>query len=86
MGNQGTEETPGWNLTYSFVKRLLISVLYGDLFERVLYRVRPYEAVPGSANALYDKWLEVARHNIKTGSYFEFNRNMKRIIKLSEKF
>ena len=81
MGNQGTEETPGWNLTYSFVKRLLISVLYGDLFERVLYRVRPYEAVPGSANALYDKWLEVARHNIKTGSYFEFNRNMKRIIK-----
>lgn len=81
MGNQGTEETPGWNLAYSFVKRLLISVLYGDLFERVLYRVRPYEAVPGSANALYDKWLEVARHNIKTGSYFEFNRNMKRIIK-----
>ncbi|VUX16719.1 2-hydroxyglutaryl-CoA dehydratase, D-component [Streptococcus pasteurianus] len=26
MGNQGTEETPGWSLTYSFVKRLLISV------------------------------------------------------------
>ncbi len=81
MGNQGTEETPGWNLTLPFVKRLLISVLYGDLFERVLYRVRPYEAVPGSANALYDKWLSTAKHNIKTGSYFEFNRNMKRIIK-----
>ena len=52
MGNQGTEETPGWSLTLPFVKRLLISVLYGDLFERFLYRVRPYEAVPGSANAL----------------------------------
>ena len=24
MGNQGTEETPGWKLNYSFVKRLLI--------------------------------------------------------------
>ncbi|WP_257235520.1 acyl-CoA dehydratase activase-related protein [Streptococcus macedonicus] len=81
MGNQGTEETPGWSLTYSFVKRLLISVLYGDLFERVLYRVRPYEAVPGSANALYDKWLEIARKNVRSGSYFEFNHNMKRIIK-----
>ena len=81
MGNQGTEETPGFTLNYSFVKRLLISVLYGDLFERVLYRVRPYEAVPGSANALYEKWLVAAKHNIKTGSYFEFNRNMKRIIK-----
>ena len=81
MGNQGTEETPGFTLNYSFVKRLLISVLYGDLFERVLYRVRPYEAVPGSANALYEKWVVAAKHNIKTGSYFEFNRNMKRIIK-----
>ena len=81
MGNQGTEETPGWSLNYSFVKRLLISVLYGDLFERVLYRVRPYEAEQGSANALYEKWLEKARKNIKSGSYFEFNRNMKRIIR-----
>ncbi len=81
MGNQGTEETPGWNITLPFVKRLLISVLYGDLFERVLYRVRPYEAVPGSANALYEKWLSSAKKNIKSGSYFEFNRNMKRIIK-----
>lgn len=81
MGNQGTEETPGWNITLPFVKRLLISVLYGDLFERVLYRVRPYEAVPGSANALYHKWLEIARKNVKSGSYFEFNHNMKQIIK-----
>nr|WP_307770186.1 acyl-CoA dehydratase activase-related protein [Streptococcus sp. 'caviae'] len=81
MGNQGTEETPGWNITLPFVKRLLIAVLYGDLFERVLYRVRPYEKVAGSANALYDKWLSTARKNIKSGSYFEFNRNMKRIIR-----
>lgn len=81
MGNQGTEETPGWNITLPFVKRLLIAVLYGDLFERVLYRVRPYEKVYGSANALYDKWLSTAKKNIKSGSYFEFNRNMKRIIK-----
>ena len=85
MGNQGTEETPGWKLNYSFVKRLLISVLYGDLFERLLYRVRPYESVKGSANTLYDKWLEIARKNVKSGSYFEFNRNMKRIIREFDK-
>ena len=81
MGNQGTEETPGWNITLPFVKRLLIAVLYGDLFERVLYRVRPYEVLSGSTNALYDKWLSAAKKNIKSGSYFEFNRNMKRIIR-----
>ena len=31
-------------------------IVYGDLFMRCVYRVRPYERVPGSANALHDKW------------------------------
>ena len=32
------------------------AVVYGDIFMRVLYATRPYEAVPGSANALHEKW------------------------------
>ncbi len=81
MGNKGVEDTPGFQLSFPFIKRLFIAVMYGDLFERVLYRVRPYEAVPGSANALYEKWLALASENVKSGSYFAFNRNMKRIIR-----
>ena len=27
---------------------------------RVLYRVRPYEKVKGSANALYKRWNDIA--------------------------
>ena len=30
--------------------------MYGDLLMRCLYRVRPYELAPGSANALHEKW------------------------------
>ena len=33
--------------------------VYGDLFMRCVYRVRPYEAVPGSANALHAKWQAI---------------------------
>ena len=33
---------------------------------RVLYATRPYEAVPGSANALYEEWL---RHDPVIISY-----------------
>ena len=36
--------------------RLCRAVVYGDIFMRVLYATRPYEKVPGSANALHEKW------------------------------
>ena len=32
--------------------------MFGDIFLRAVYRMRPYEAVPGSANALHEKWKE----------------------------
>lgn len=42
MGNQGTEK--GFKFTVPLLTRFMIAVLYGDLFERVVYRTRPYEA------------------------------------------
>lgn len=79
MGNQGTEK--GFKFTVPLLTRFMIAVLYGDLFERVVYRTRPYEAEKGSVNALHAKWLEKAQHNVKSASIFEFNKNMKQIIK-----
>ena len=35
---------------------VVLGVVYGDLLMRCLYRVRPYERVPGSANALHAMW------------------------------
>ena len=37
---------------------LLYNRSMGDLFMRVLYRVRPYEKEKGSANRLYQSWVE----------------------------
>ena len=42
--------------------------MYGDIFMRVLYRVRPYEVIPGSANDLYQSWVERCQENVKNGS------------------
>jgi predicted nucleotide-binding protein (sugar kinase/HSP70/actin superfamily) len=81
MGNQGTEKTEGFKFTAPMLTRFMIAVLYGDLFERVVYRTRPYEAEKGSVNDLHDKWLNIAAHNVKSASIFEFNRNMKKIIR-----
>ncbi len=52
----GIEKNPGFKVSLSMLKSLVDAVLYGDLFMRCLYKVRPYEKTPGAANALYEKW------------------------------
>ena len=52
----GLEHNPGFKLTLPLIKRGLYALIFGDIFLRCLYRVRPYEAVPGSANELHEKW------------------------------
>jgi len=58
-----------------------MGVVYGDLFMRVLYKVRPYERIPGSANALHASWIERCNENIKAGNIFRFARNIKEIVR-----
>lgn len=52
----GLEKNPGFQLTPSLIQHGLYALEFGDIFMRCLYRMRPYEAVPGSANALHEKW------------------------------
>jgi predicted CoA-substrate-specific enzyme activase len=52
----GLEKNPGFQLSPKLIQHGLYALEFGDIFMRCLYRVRPYEAVPGSANALHEKW------------------------------
>jgi predicted CoA-substrate-specific enzyme activase len=52
----GLEDNPGFKISLPLIQRGLYSLIFGDIFMRCLYRTRPYEAVPGSANALHEKW------------------------------
>jgi len=52
------EKNPGFKFTPTLVQKGLYGLVFGDIFLRCLYRMRPYEAVPGSANALHEKWKE----------------------------
>ncbi len=52
----GLEKNPGFKLTLPVIQHGLYALEFGDIFMRCLYRTRPYEAVPGSANALHEKW------------------------------
>ncbi|HOV69671.1 MAG TPA: 2-hydroxyacyl-CoA dehydratase, partial [Clostridia bacterium] len=75
------EKNPGFRITPRLLHRLIMGVVYGDLFMRVLYKVRPYERIPGSANALHASWIERCNENIKAGNIFRFARNIKEIVR-----
>lgn len=81
MGNKGVESNPGFRFTLPMLKRVAVAFLYGDLFERVVYRTRPYETETGMIDDLHDKWLKQVEKNVRNGSLTLFNRNMKKIIK-----
>lgn len=55
------EKNPGFKVTPQILKAAVYCILYGDVMMQMLYRCRPYEAEPGAANALYEKYMAKAR-------------------------
>ncbi|WP_320956648.1 acyl-CoA dehydratase activase-related protein, partial [Enterocloster asparagiformis] len=79
----GMETNPGFTITLPLLTKAMQGVVYGDIFMRVLYATRPYEAEPGSANALHEKWKKrcVASLSKRSSSMMEFGRNIRGIIR-----
>ncbi|MCL2839645.1 MAG: 2-hydroxyacyl-CoA dehydratase [Defluviitaleaceae bacterium] len=77
---QGLEKNPGLQFTPTLMNRAMQSLIYGDLLSRVLYRTRPYEAVAGTANALYEHWNERCQKAVRTGKLGEFKQNIYEIV------
>lgn len=77
----GLEKNPGFKVTPKLLNKALMSICYGDVLMRVLYRVRPYEKVKDSANELYKKWTEKCKKTIREGGYKEFKDDILNIIR-----
>lgn len=54
----GLEKNPGFTLSPALLQHGMYALEFGDIFMRCLYATRPYEAVPGSADALHEKWKQ----------------------------
>lgn len=77
----GLEKNPGFKITFPMVDNLIMGVIYGDLLMRVLYRVRPYEKISGSANMIYEEWVDKCMKSLKNGGRREFKENIYKIVK-----
>ena len=79
----GIETNPGFHLNAKLMMRAAVGAEFGDIFMRCIYRMRPYEAVPGSVDALHRKWLEEVRKFVsaKSISLHRFNKMCRQIIR-----
>ena len=75
------EDNPGFSImNLDLGESAVMALLLGDLFMNVLYRTRPYEAEPGSANALYDRLMAEAKEHISGWSFKDFYRFCQRVV------
>ncbi|WP_010236751.1 2-hydroxyacyl-CoA dehydratase [Clostridium arbusti] len=78
---QGFESNPGFKYSLPMLNKCAIALVYGDLLMRVLYRVRPYEKIPGSANELYNKWVKKCKESTMSGNHKLFKKNVRNIVR-----
>ena len=84
----GMEKNSGFEYSASMLIRAMQAIIYGDLFMRMLYRIRPYELVPGTANALHEKWKKKCIADLTNGKYGtkQFKKNIKQMVKEFDEF
>ena len=78
----GIETNPGFKLSPKILLKVLYAALFGDIFMRCVYRMRPYELEPGSVEAVHQKWLKKCNEFIikKNPSFFKYKKMCKEMI------
>ena len=82
LNTRNLEPQSGFRLTFTLIRRLIKAAIYGDALQQCLYRTRPYEKSPGSAETLYRKWQDICcKSLIKGCSFHRFAQNISHLVK-----
>ncbi|MDE6943251.1 MAG: 2-hydroxyacyl-CoA dehydratase, partial [Lachnospiraceae bacterium] len=78
----GIESNPGFHLNAELFTRAAYSAIFGDIFMRCVYRMRPYEKEPGSVDRIHRKWVAKCRRFVsgKHMNYLTFRKMCRQII------
>lgn len=72
----GLEQHPGFEISTSFLKKVVRGGIYGDVLSRLFYRTRPYEIDKGQAKKTLDAQLKVCNQVIDDESQRTFKRTL----------
>lgn len=72
----GMEKNPGFKITIPLMEKLLKSVIYGDLLQKLLLKNRAYEVNKGESQKLYDKWMETCKSLVRKSNSKQFKKSI----------
>ncbi len=79
----GMEKNPGFSFTWPLIKKLVYSIVYGDLLMLLANQTRPYELAKGAADRMVDHWVSVLSEEYKQAKNVTYKRvkaNLDRIL------
>ena len=79
----GIETNSGFKIDLTLLTRLLYAALFGDIFMRCVYRMRPYELTKGSVEEVHQKWIVKCNEfiNKKHHNFFTYQKMCRQIIR-----
>ena len=80
LSAQQIEKNSGFKPTFGLADRALKALCLGDLLMRVLYRTRPYEQEKGAANALYRRYADRIKAELKNMSVRSYRNIVRDIV------
>ncbi len=78
----GIESNPGFHLNADLLLRAAYGAVFGDIFMRCIYRMRPYEKEKGSVEALHRKWLKKCQAFVSARhmNFFTFRKMCRQMV------
>ena len=72
----GMEKNPGFKITIPLMEKLLKSVVYGDLLQKLLLKNRAYEVNKGETQKVYDAWMEKCKTLVQKSNSKQFKQSI----------
>ena len=81
----GMEKMPGFKITVPLLERLIKTVIYADLLQKMLTKNRAYEKNKGETQKLFDSWMEKCKELLKHSTNKQFTQSIYDIVDDFEK-
>lgn len=81
----GMEKMPGFKITVPLMEKLLKTVIYGDLLQKMLTKNRAYEINKGETQKLFDSWMKKCKELLVKSNNKEFKQSIYDIVNDFEK-
>ena len=76
----GMEKMPGFKITIPLIERLLKTVIYADLLQKMLTKNRAYEIHKGETQELFDRWMKKVKELSVNSNMKEFKNSIHEIV------